>query len=397
VPNSEVLCAYERGEGSSPMSSSVQIEIPETLWKAVSRSYESENYQGAILDSIVALATAIREKTGLDADGIALVGKAFGGDSPLLRLNKLRTESEENEQRGIEAILRGVFQGLRNPRAHTQMNDDRRTCDVILAMMTWLWTVVERAGTQFTIESFLERATDKDFVESEEYADLLVQEIPGTKVFDVAVAVLDKRGSIEPDPFSLMITCLEKRLSGEQKGELIYLVSEILRKTNDDGDIRCLVTAYSGARWAMIGRAARLRIENKLIKSIGEGRCDHQGRLAGGALGTWITGISENLELRAEYRRQLVRKLQSEHYEELAYVFRWFHTDILEADNSEPEPQLVRAINAGLRRGDRRFYELVDLAIGFEVGEWTKAIKQAFDGFEEKDLSPCTDDEDIPF
>jgi len=36
----------------------------------------------------------IRERTGLESDGINLIGQAFGGKAPKLRVNKLVTESE---------------------------------------------------------------------------------------------------------------------------------------------------------------------------------------------------------------------------------------------------------------------------------------------------------------
>jgi uncharacterized protein (TIGR02391 family) len=222
---------------------SVQIEFPDELWSAVSRSYESANYQGAILDGVVALATAIREKTGLDGDGVALVGKAFGGETPLLKVNRLRTESEQNEQRGIETILRGVFQGVRNPRAHARTDDDRQTCDAILTTVAWLWAIVDRAGMQFAKENLLARVLDPDFVETEEYADLLVQEIPESKVFDVCVALFDRRGETRPGPFAIMLKSLEKRLSPEQRHEMHSLASEILQTTNEDGDVRRLLSA----------------------------------------------------------------------------------------------------------------------------------------------------------
>ncbi len=373
------------------MNLSVQIEFPDELWSAVSRSYESANYQGAILDGVVALATAIREKTGLDGDGVALVGKAFGGETPLLKVNRLRTESEQNEQRGIETILRGVFQGVRNPRAHARTDDDRQTCDAILTTVAWLWAIVDRAGMQFAKENLLARVLDPDFVETEEYADLLVQEIPESKVFDVCVALFDRRGETRPGPFAIMLKSLEKRLSPEQRHEMHSLASEILQTTNEDGDVRRLLSAFSGDRWVYISKTARLRIENRLIRSIGDGRYDVQkNRVAGGALGTWITSISPHMEMKLQYRHQLLRKLRTEDYEELEYVFRWFRNEIVNLD-AEPEPELLRAIEAGLRRGDRRFYDLADVYVVF--GDLPEKITEAYEKFEEKNLDPYQADD----
>jgi hypothetical protein len=48
------------------------------------------------------LSDILREKSGTDGDGHKLVGKVLGGSSPILRVNKLQTESERDVQRGLE-------------------------------------------------------------------------------------------------------------------------------------------------------------------------------------------------------------------------------------------------------------------------------------------------------
>jgi uncharacterized protein (TIGR02391 family) len=68
--------------------------IRQELWLAISNTYEAENYSPAIVDAMHYLSDVIREKSGLDGDGNALVGAAFSGQSPVLRVNKLQTESE---------------------------------------------------------------------------------------------------------------------------------------------------------------------------------------------------------------------------------------------------------------------------------------------------------------
>ncbi len=78
-------------------------------WAAVQVSYEKRNYTNAILDSIYLLTDVIRQKSGLEGDGAALVGQALGGTAPKLKLNKLQTESDRNIQSGVEQLLRGVL------------------------------------------------------------------------------------------------------------------------------------------------------------------------------------------------------------------------------------------------------------------------------------------------
>ena len=78
------------------------------LWRSVESSCQSGNFSAAILDSIHFLGELIREKSGLEGDGVALVGQAFGGKNPKLKLSRLQTETDWNIQNGVEQLLRGL-------------------------------------------------------------------------------------------------------------------------------------------------------------------------------------------------------------------------------------------------------------------------------------------------
>jgi uncharacterized protein (TIGR02391 family) len=93
------------------------------LWSAVEHAYEARDYTATILDAIHFLGQLIRERSGLESDGQALVGAAFGGANPVLKVNQLQTESDWNVQRGIESLLRGLYQAIRNPRSHQKHSD----------------------------------------------------------------------------------------------------------------------------------------------------------------------------------------------------------------------------------------------------------------------------------
>ena len=49
---------------------------------------------------------------------LRLVDEAFGGASPVLALNSLRTEPEQSEQAGMVNLLKGLFGTFRNTTAH---------------------------------------------------------------------------------------------------------------------------------------------------------------------------------------------------------------------------------------------------------------------------------------
>src|SRR6266567_240214 len=135
-------------------------EIADDLWRAISKPYDDGHYTHAIVDTIHYLSAAIRDKSGLDGDGVALVGQALGGESPRLRVNSLQTESERNVQKGIEQILRGLYLGIRNPRSHDQTRDSKATADAVIVFVNHLLTVLEAAREAFTQEAFVARVAD---------------------------------------------------------------------------------------------------------------------------------------------------------------------------------------------------------------------------------------------
>jgi uncharacterized protein (TIGR02391 family) len=78
-----------------------------------------DNYFHAVFEATKGLAQRIREASGTDGDGAALIDKVFLADPPLLAFNSLQTETERSEHKGFAALLKGCFAAVRNPLAHT--------------------------------------------------------------------------------------------------------------------------------------------------------------------------------------------------------------------------------------------------------------------------------------
>lgn len=156
----------------------LETRLDSRLWEVVRSSLEARNYTAAILDAIHLLTDIIRERSGLEEDGVALIGSAFGGASPKLKVNRLQTESEQNVQRGTEALLRGVYQAIRNPRSHGAYHDDERTAETILLFIDYLLRIVDQSRSPFSLPTFIARVLAPDFVPTKRYAELLVNEIP---------------------------------------------------------------------------------------------------------------------------------------------------------------------------------------------------------------------------
>jgi len=77
-----------------------------------------DNYFHAVFEATKGLAQRIREMAGIQADGAALVDRAFSIERPLLALSSLRSETEKSEHKGFASLLKGCFAAVRNPLAH---------------------------------------------------------------------------------------------------------------------------------------------------------------------------------------------------------------------------------------------------------------------------------------
>ena len=86
-----------------------------------------------------------REKTGNEADGSGLMTSAFSPANPSIHLNEQQTESERNIQQGYMQIFAGSMVGIRNPKAHANLNpDSRKTLHLISLASLLMYKVDER-------------------------------------------------------------------------------------------------------------------------------------------------------------------------------------------------------------------------------------------------------------
>jgi len=77
-----------------------------------------DNYFHAVFEASKGLAQRIRDLSGVQADGAALIDKVFSIDKPILAINSLRTETERSEHKGFALLVIGCCAAIRNPLAH---------------------------------------------------------------------------------------------------------------------------------------------------------------------------------------------------------------------------------------------------------------------------------------
>ncbi len=251
----------------------IQTHISSTLWEAIASSYDSGNFTHAILEAIHYLSTVLRDRSGTDGDGVTLVDQALGGDAPKLRVNAFQSESERNIQRGIEQLLRGVYLAIRNPRSHEQFKDSQQDADPIIYFLDYILRILNASREAFTLEEFIKSIADPEFVESKRYAELLVGEVPANRRGDALSAVFKVRNTVDVRKLRYLVSTLLSLLSDPQITQYLSVVSEELRMAGDDKDIRTALQMLTPELWPRIAETARLRVENKLIRTLKRVRC----------------------------------------------------------------------------------------------------------------------------
>ena len=154
------------------------------LGEAIEQNYNNKNYTGAIDDAIFYIRDLIREKSNLENDGLDLINQAFSENNPKIKLNKLRTKHDKNIQNGMRESLIGIWKLIRNTRSHEKHIDTKEDATSIILYINYLSKIIEKAKSSFSVVNFLDEVFDKHFEKTEEYAKLLVDEIPNKQLED---------------------------------------------------------------------------------------------------------------------------------------------------------------------------------------------------------------------
>ena len=356
----------------------VRNEIDVELWEVIQKNYDAENYTGAILDAVFKLTDTIRNKTGLEGDGASLIGQAFGGDDPRIKLNKLQTDSEKDIQRGIQEVLRGIYTGIRNPRSHDAMIDDKVSTDAIIIFINYLLKLIDQSKPRFNEQDFLERIFDPYYVKTKEYSSLLVQEIPKRQRANIAIQTILQRNEGDIYALGYFLDSLFTQLENAEVSRVYKVISDELRTTMDDRDIRYLVHICPANYWAQIEPSVRIRTESILFDDFSNGRYNETTEKCGkhGALATWITeNHISNFGSISEWTRQAVAMIQSDDEEIVAYVKTFFWNKICNVNRNNIAWSLKYYFEKGLKNNNQQIInQLKDIIEWEEDHPWWKVF-----------------------
>jgi len=114
--------------------------------RAATRSrFVSTHYADAVESAVKCLNECVRTRSGRVEDGDALMTIVFSQNKPLLRINPMRTKSDESAQRGHMQLCQGVVGAWRNPRAHSLLDDEPQRALMMMETINELIAVTKSA------------------------------------------------------------------------------------------------------------------------------------------------------------------------------------------------------------------------------------------------------------
>jgi uncharacterized protein (TIGR02391 family) len=374
----------------------LETKLESGLWDAVRETFEARNFTNAILDAMYFLSDLLRERSGVESDGVTLVGEAFGGSSPKLKINALQTESDKNVQKGVEQLLRGMYQAIRNPRSHGKIADTEDDAQAIILFVNYIVKLVGQSKTPFSKSTFLARVFDPDFVASKRYAELIVNEIPARKRLEVFLDVYRLKLDTKAENLKIFFAALFEVLQEDDKATVYEAISEDLQQADDETTIRTIIQIFDPELWLKLDEAARLRTENKLIRSIISGRyIPATKKFPSGSLGTWAPRLFAYFTLKNEALSAILNKLASADRAEQDYGFRVLHA--IDALTDAPPKYLESLLMKGIQAGDPRFHDAATWGFLWENEKWNPELKTAIEKFKEVETDAEPFDDDIPF
>jgi uncharacterized protein (TIGR02391 family) len=95
--------------------------------------YQDGYYALAVEECFKSINDAVKDLSQVRDDGASLMRRVLSAKNPILALNDLKSESDENEQLGYMEIFAGCMTGIRNPRAHkaAYLDDPDRALEMI--------------------------------------------------------------------------------------------------------------------------------------------------------------------------------------------------------------------------------------------------------------------------
>lgn len=123
-----------------------ELVLDPDLRGATRALYRDGHYTRSVEEGCKALIDLVKRRSGLAADGTPLMEAAFSEKNPRLRINRLRSQADRDEQVGYQRMFAGAILAVRNPRAHDgKRSDDADSALSLLVLVQHLFVIARRA------------------------------------------------------------------------------------------------------------------------------------------------------------------------------------------------------------------------------------------------------------
>lgn len=148
-----------------------------------------------------------------------------------------------------------------------------------------------------------------------------MSEIPPKKRLDVLIEIFRHKVKANGYKLRFLTQTLYITISNDEQKTMMSIISENLKTTNAELEIRYILQILPVGCWYSIDEVAQMRIENIIIKSISEGQVFADTTIAG-SLATWANGFLQHFTLIEKVVETIIGKLNDE--KELEYLFEYF-------------------------------------------------------------------------
>ena len=133
-------------------------EIKEIFWNDIhkiiiqvaKKKFEDEHYADAVESACKevnsCVQTIVKHITGGEKDGASLMYHAFSLKKPIITLDDLSTQSGKDVQLGYMQLFAGTMIGVRNPKAHANIEIDRRRAVHFIFLTSLLMEKLDETG-----------------------------------------------------------------------------------------------------------------------------------------------------------------------------------------------------------------------------------------------------------
>jgi uncharacterized protein (TIGR02391 family) len=296
------------------------------LLHAVRAPLDAERYADAVVSSFKYLTEVIREKSGLDGDGDALVNLAFATDGergPRVRINSLRSKTDRNEHEGVVLMLRGMYRAFRNPRAHEMIDESEDSCLRILLMVDTVTRYLRLENRQFDTDAFVKRIYNPRLLGTADHAYALVESVPKHRLTWVFRAALREHRSGDPLKVKHVFHALYARMSGEQLRSCALELNRELDRENFPPSLDGLFQLIRPDLWRLLDTHVRTRLEYRIIELCAKGAFDPDRGETQEKLGTWGAVFGPDFMNRAGLVETIASLLQK-NWRAQNYVGRYY-------------------------------------------------------------------------